>query len=269
MRKKQFNAHLRTIFTETLLDTSVIRNEISTLHELALIPANQDFNKAFPMTYFYSNVEEPFWSGWGFAGIMSTIEERNNYLMGLPAITNLPPSIANVELSNGLVTAVSANANQVELMVTTSPQNSKFVPFPMYDDGTNGDLVVGDGVYSANLPYYNSGDAVKYYIRAQNNNAMRLSPERAEYEFYIYDPNASIMEEESISYNVYPNPSKDNINITSSSSLPLNCVIYNLSGQKLLAKESSSSSTTIDVSDFKAGIYLLKVNNQIKKIVVE
>ena len=269
LRKKQFNAHLRTIFTETLLDTSVIRNEISTLHELALIPANQDFNKAFPMTYFYSNVEEPFWSGWGFAGIMSTIEERNNYLMGLPAITNLPPSIANVELSNGLVSVVAGNANQVELMVTTSPQNSKFVPFSMYDDGTNGDLVVGDGVYSANLPYYNSGDAVKYYIRAQNNNAMRLSPERAEYEFYIYDPNASIMEEESISYNVYPNPSKDNINITSSSSLPLNCVIYNLSGQKLMEKQSAGSSTSLDLSAFDSGMYILKINDQIKKIVKE
>ena len=87
-------------------------------------------------------------------------------------------------------------------MVTTSPHNSMFVPFPMYDDGENGDAVANDGIFTAALPYYTSGQAVKYYIRAQNNNAMRLSPERAEYEFYIYDPNASVPEEVLSSYHV-------------------------------------------------------------------
>jgi hypothetical protein len=269
LRKKQFDAHLRTVFSESLLDTSSIRNEIADLHDQALIPANQDFNKAFPMTYFYSNVEEPFWAGWGFAGIMSTIVERNNYLMGLPAITNTPPSLSSVSLNNGIVTVIAGNTNVVELMVTTSPHNSRFVPFPMYDDGTNGDDIAGDGIFSAALPYYSTGQAVKYYIRAQNNNSMRLSPERAEYEFYIYDPNASVIEEEAISYKVYPNPSKDIINITSSSNLSLNCVVYNLSGQKLVEKQTVSSYATIDVSAFKPGIYMLKINNQIKKIIKE
>ena len=269
LRKKQFDAHLRTVFSESLLDTSSIRNEIADLHDQALIPANQDFNKAFPMTYFYSNVEEPFWAGWGFAGIMSTIVERNNYLMSLPAITNTPPSLSSVSLNNGIVTVIAGNTNEVELMVTTSPHNSRFVPFPMYDDGTNGDDIAGDGIFSAALPYYSTGQAVKYYIRAQNNNSMRLSPERAEYEFYIYDPNASVIEEEAISYKVYPNPSKDIINITSSSNLSLNCVVYNLSGQKLVEKQTVSSYATIDVSAFKPGIYMLKINNQIKKIIKE
>ena len=269
LRKKQFDAHLRTVFSESLLDTSSIRNEIADLHDQALIPANQDFNKAFPMTYFYSNVEEPFWAGWGFAGIMSTIVERNNYLMGLPAITNTPPSLSSVSLNNGIVTVIAGNTNEVELMVTTSPHNSRFVPFPMYDDGTNGDDIAGDGIFSAALPYYSTGQAVKYYIRAQNNNSMRLSPERAEYEFYIYDPNASVMDAESISYNVYPNPSKDIINITSSSNLSLNCVVYNLSGQKLMEKQSAGSSTSLDLSAFDSGMYILKINDQIKKIVKE
>ena len=269
LRKKQFDAHLRTVFSESLLDTSSIRNEIADLHDQALIPANQDFNKAFPMTYFYSNVEEPFWAGWGFAGIMSTIVERNNYLMGLPAITNTPPSLSSVSLNNGIVTVIAGNTNEVELMVTTSPHNSRFVPFPMYDDGTNGDDIAGDGIFSAALPYYSTGQAVKYYIRAQNNNSMRLSPERAEYEFYIYDPNASVMDAESISYNVYPNPSKDIINITSTSSLSLYCVVYNLSGQKLMEKQSAGSSTSLDLSAFDSGMYILKINDQIKKIVKE
>jgi hypothetical protein len=269
LRKKQFDAHLRTIFSETLLDTASIRNDIAELHEEALIPANQDFNKAFPMSYFYSNVEEAFWAGWGFAGIMSTINERNSYLMGLPAITNMPPSLANVELNNGIVTVIAGNTNQVDLMVTTSPHNSMFVPFQMYDDGSNGDAIANDGIYTAALPYYASGQAVKYYIRAQNNNAMRLSPERAEYEFYIYDPNASVVEEELISFHVYPNPSKDILHITSPSVTQMTCVLYSLSGQRILEKDASTNSTSIDISELKAGMYILKINNQIKKIVKE
>ena len=98
---------------------------------------------------------------------------------------------------------------------------------------------------------------------------MRLSPERAEYEFYIYDPNAAISEIEEESFKVYPNPSKDVIHITSSSVLSLNCVIYDLSGQKLLEEESSSSTTSINLSAFKPGMYLLKINDHIEKIIKE
>ena len=29
---------------------------------------------------------------------------------------------------------------------------------------------------------------MKFYIKAENNEAIKLSPERAEYEFYIYSP---------------------------------------------------------------------------------
>ena len=189
--------------------------------------------------------------------------------MGLPAITNMPPSLANVELNNGMVTVISGNTNQVDLMVTTSPHNSMFVPFQMYDDGSNGDAIANDGIYTTALPYYASGQAVKYYIRAQNNNAMRLSPERAEYEFYIYDPNASVAEEELVSYQVYPNPSKNIIHITSPSVTQMTCVLYSLSGQRILEKDASTNSISIDISELKAGMYILKINNQITKIVKE
>ena len=58
----------------------------------------------------------------------------------------------------------------------------------MFDDGTNGDLVANDGVYSAILPFQSSGLDIKFYILSENNDAIKLSPQRAEYEFYIYSP---------------------------------------------------------------------------------
>jgi hypothetical protein len=56
----------------------------------------------------------------------------------------------------------------------------------MFDDGTNGDLLANDGIYTADLPYQFSGFDVKFYIRSENDDAIKLSPQRAEYEFYIY-----------------------------------------------------------------------------------
>ena len=269
LRRKQFNAHLRTVFVESFLDTASIRSDIHSLHALAAVPATQDFNKLFPMSYYYSNVEDAFWAGWGFAGIMSTINERNNYLLGLPELTATPPSLANVSLTNDVVSVSASSATQLDLMVTISPYSSKFVAYPMNDGGQNGDAVAGDGIYSAVLPYYSSGQVVKYYIRAQNANAMRVSPERAEYEFYMYDPNASMPEVEQASYTVYPNPSNGFVYINSSLSASLNCVVYNLSGQKLMEKQSAGSSTSLDLSAFDSGMYILKINDQIKKIVKE
>ena len=55
----------------------------------------------------------------------------------------------------------------------------------MNDGGVNGDLISNDGIFSAQIPFVGNTN-IKFYIRAQNNDAMMLSPERAEYEFYEY-----------------------------------------------------------------------------------
>ena len=60
----------------------------------------------------------------------------------------------------------------------------------MYDDGLLGDAIANDGVYTAELPYLNSGQEIKFYIRSHNN-AISLSPQRAEYEFYTFHPNVN------------------------------------------------------------------------------
>ena len=55
----------------------------------------------------------------------------------------------------------------------------------MTDDGLDGDLIANDGIYSIQFPFFGNTN-VKFYIRSQNNDAVMLSPERAEYEFYEY-----------------------------------------------------------------------------------
>ena len=47
---------------------------------------------------------------------------------------------------------------------------------------------------------------VKFYIRSENNDAIKLNPQRAEYEFYVYSPVSGIT-------NVKPNTNRKLIGI--------------------------------------------------------
>ena len=179
-----YTAHLRTIINESL-DTAFIRAEINDLQQLAYSAADNDQNKGFSIQEYFSNVESALWTGWGFAGIMSTIDARKEYLLSHPEISLSPPELYGLNVSNNAVTINAANETMVHLMATTSEHNSKFQEFLMFDDGTNGDVLSNDGVYTCIFPY--NGDVnVKFYIRAQNNDAMLFFPEKAEYEFYEY-----------------------------------------------------------------------------------
>ena len=191
--RKIYTAHINTIIEESL-DTSIISANINNLQNLAFNAASQDNNKVFTMTEYFENVDDALWAsfGWGFGGILSTINERKQFLLNHPEISLIPPSIDNLLLTNNIVTAEIFNATNVELMVTTSEYNSKFQSFLMHDDGTNGDLIANDGIYSAVLPYYSTGLDVKFYIRAKNNDAVKLEPQRAEDEFYVYSPISQI-----------------------------------------------------------------------------
>ena len=190
--RKQYNAHMRTVINESL-DTAVIRGKINQLQSLAVSAATADVNKGFSMAEYYSNVESAFWSWWGFGGIMSTIDARKQYLLSHPEISLTPPLVSSVNVSNNLLTTSVFNATSVELMATTSQYNSKFQSFTMNDDGINGDVTANDGTYSVVMPFVGNTN-IKFYIRTLNNDAMMLSPERAEYEFYEYSTISGIVD---------------------------------------------------------------------------
>jgi hypothetical protein len=192
----QYTAHLRTIINESL-DTAFIRNSITELQSLGYAAANADVNKPFTIAEYHDNVESALWSwSWfyGFAGILSTIDERKPYLLAHAEIMKTPPTITNVMVNNNVLTAEVFNGTSVDLMATISEYNSKFQEFTMNDIGQNGDAVAGDNIYSVSLPFQASGEEIKFYVKAQNDMAMQLNPERAEYEFYTYSSTTSILE---------------------------------------------------------------------------
>ncbi len=155
-------------------------------YELRYLTTKRELTNNFSIIDYYSNVDAPLWVNWGFGGILSTINERKQFLLSHQEISLIPPTINNVIINNNLVTVEVFNANTVEIMATISEYNSKFKSFIMLDDGTNGDIIANDGTYTSILPFNSSGLELKFYIRAENNDAIKLSPQRAEFEFYVH-----------------------------------------------------------------------------------
>ena len=198
--RKQYTAHLRTIINE--LDTNNIRSQVNNIQSLAASGVASDPNKLFSLNDFYSNVEDDIsfapWGGYGFGGIMSSLRYRLPYLTNHPEISITPPELFSVNVANNVVSVSALNTSSVSLMATTSSYNSKFQSFNMNDSGSNGDVLANDGVYSCLLPF-NSGNQVKFYIKADNGQAIKLSPERAEYEFYSYSILSNTLESTEVS----------------------------------------------------------------------
>jgi hypothetical protein len=185
----------------------VIRGGINQLQALAHNAVDADQNKNYSLSEYYDNVENHLGLWWRNGGIMVTIDGRKAYLQNHPEISLIPPTITNVTVNNSLVTAGVFNGNTVELMATDSEYNSKFQAFAMLDDGLNGDAVAGDGIFTTALPFQGSGNDVKFYIRAENNDALVLNPQRAEYEFYVYSSVSGITD-------IRPNNNRKLIKIT-------------------------------------------------------
>lgn len=277
---KIYTAHLRTIIDESL-DATAIENSVNTLQSLALPAVTADPNKLFGMAQFYSNVTSEFVIPFVFktAGIISSVDLRKPYLQSLPALQNVPPSIAAPVVlppsgaGENYVTAQVGNATSVELMATLSQYNSKFISIPMFDDGTNGDQTSGDGNYTGAFPWYFGGNEAKFYIRANNASAIMLNPERAEYEFYTYNLPVGINDlESSLEINLYPNPATDFVQISNPSGALLNYSITNSFGS--IVTQEVLNSPTIDVSEYSSGLYFVYFQDEhgrrlIKKMIVQ
>jgi len=199
--RKVYDAHIRTIMND-FINTSYFEDKAEELGDISSTSAQNDPNTVFGDGYD-SNVYENYWFPYmdegeefwnALSGILNTLEERKNFLNDHPLINESTPDIEyvlqNIENpQNGdevIVSSKITNVNEVELMITTQPDHFNFTSYEMNDNGFNGDLVAGDDVYSCIVPFSESGTYVQYYIRANNEDAISLSPEKAEYEFYYY-----------------------------------------------------------------------------------
>ncbi len=276
MYRKQFIAHIKTVMEESM-NQDEIAQEISSFQNLASSYASNDSNGLFSMENYTSNVQEAFWStgfNWGFAGILSTIEERMAFLSSHEEINVPAPILGNLSIVNGVAQIAAYDADEIQLRWTTNSIASNFTSIAMVDDGTQGDELASDGIFSIPMPN-NDGADIKFYIRATNSEAMSLSPARAEYEYYIYGNPSNIdapflySTTDEFAWEITPNPASHSMTLTN---CPLNTdfSILDFQGREVL--NDLWVGQTIDISNFHVGVYLVKVNSptvqSTKKLVI-
>ena len=253
-------AHIRTIMEESM-GIQEIAEEITALQNLANDAAEADPNDQFPFVYFNTNVNSAFWTDWGFAGILSTVEERMDFLSNHPEVSDDAPVMGTVVIENGMIEVPTIDATGLELMWTTGEIASDFQSIAMSDDGEQGDAISNDGTYTALLPETN-GENLLFYIRASNADAISLSPARAEYEYYIYGNVTDVDEFELTTtvtepqWTIAPNPATESFSLRN---CPAFSPITILDFQGRVVMESTWDGRPIDVSQWAGGAYLVQV----------
>ena len=196
--KKIYSAHIRTIIND-IYNVEYIHDLAYGIQDSIEIYAENDPN-LFPSftfgDYFQYNVDNylitPDGAHW--CGITSTVEQRLPFLLSHEEISKTPPEILDVVQENAspeegedvVIQAEVTGAFSVELMVTINSFPSHFISIPMFDDGEHDDGNTNDNIFGAIIPFQESGNHVKYYIRASNLDALVLDPQKAEREFYEY-----------------------------------------------------------------------------------
>ncbi len=214
--QKIYVAHMKTILEENFADGSYETRALE-IQNIIDSEVQADPNKFYTYNDFLNNINNPVGGGpQSIVGITQLMDARVNYLNSLALFQGIAPEISNITHTPTAVSANSdvwlnaevSNANIVNLAYRFL-QTNKFEKVEMYDDGNHNDGTAGDGVYGALLSVGSTD--VQYYIYAENNNAVKFSPERAEYEFYSIEVTGDLVINEFMADNdnVVPDPSGD------------------------------------------------------------
>jgi len=200
MYKRMYLAHCKTMLEENFDNNSYFSTG-QTLQGVIDAAVQADGNKFFSYNNFLDNLTSDVGGGGGpgggaTIGITNLMNGRNAYLLSLPDFIQTAPTISNVIPSNStpvLTETVTINASLTdETTVYLGFRSDVKLPFTkiiMYDDGAHNDGAANDGIYGADVVMNNT--YVQYYIYAENTDAGRFSPRRAEHEFHILNATGS------------------------------------------------------------------------------
>lgn len=146
-----------------------------------------------------------------------------------------------------MISAVIEEDNLESAEVLFRINQGEWLSMPMNDDGSEGDLRAGDGIFTANLQGYPGGTEIEYFIKASDESAAETTkPCEAMYYKYAIDANAT--------FELWPNPAYGKEVYLSKA---IDYKLYDLNGRML--KEDTNTST-VEISAIPAGIFVLKTN---------
>ena len=195
--KKMYIAHMKTIIAE-FFNNNYYHQKADSLHGTISTIFQSDQNTFYTWSEATQNITTSITTSGGpgggtKVGITELMNARTAYILSQTEFQHTAPDISNVGVSNTTPTSYSslyitadiiANGNNIDVKLgyRNSPAQI-FTKIQMFDDGNHGDGGANDGTFGSQISL-NASD-VQYYIYAENTDAAKFSPARAEHEFYI------------------------------------------------------------------------------------
>lgn len=181
--RKIYIAHYRTVLKD-FLENGALLQKAESMHKDIDPIVKQDTLKLYPYEAFKNSLDETMRSGTdNVIGIRQLIAKRTEWLLKHPLMLRESPTLEAVKPvkqgSQWLVTVKTGAGNTCRLH-HRADKAFAFKIMPMHDDGANGDVASGDGIFSVVV----DAKLVKhYYFSAENEQGAATLPARASFEF--------------------------------------------------------------------------------------
>ena len=241
------------------------------LKSIALAPSEEDYIYAAT----YSSIKVTKDAGATWVNIKPGIPNYN--ITDVTVANNNPDrvwvTLSQYNSSHKIYESIDGGLNWINITATGLPNLP--VNCIVYQHSTNDDLYVGTdvGVYYKNntmtdwVPFMNGLPNVivkELEIHYTEGTISAATFGRGVWKSTLNTQPLSISENNIKSFDIYPNPATEQItiNITSNIINNLTATIYSITGQSILEKEVSSTSTVINTANLAKGYYILKLSNK-------
>jgi len=130
-----------------------------------------------------------------------------------------------------------------------------------------------DGDYGARIALINENQFILAGNSTSGVGGNKTDYCRGEEDFWVYtldvSQNINELTETSQELNIYPNPANNFVQIEWNVSSNQKIEIFNITGQEIYSNQLTDNNLKINVSSFEKGIYVLRVGNITKKLIIE
>ncbi len=196
-------------------------------------------------------------TSWGSPTAIASLHKINLSTDTATNVFTFPSGIKAFHMdTDGTDFYITAGADIYKYTVSTNTLTTNpLVATPVTDVymGIYGMNVINNTIYVADANgYFLDGKVYVYSLQGSLLNTFTVG--KIPNHFYKSKASLSVKNPEMVSVSVYPNPTSDILNIQTAESIT-NVTAYNIAGQKVLR----ANTQTINVSNLKTGVYVLKV----------